>query len=486
MVGFSHSVAEFVWALAIALAAVAVTLAGFLFLRRAFHAAVSRHSQKLSARLEPWIEGLLDGSLDYETGLDTLREYPKYARRAVRERLTLAFADAGPECLARLSRLCTDLGLVDLWRRQLSRQPSGGLLSGLMGRGLTPLERLPGLSFVARAEAAENLGLIRDRRNSPLLVKASNDPNPAVRSVAVRALGRIHAPATFPILASRLQDAALGQGRNVSVRSLKMTLASFPLIYAADLGAMLQHPHRRVRFLAADVIAAMVQHSSLRAQSCYIPRDPLLDPIAEIFLNGLVIDENPDVRARAADVIGHLDDGRAVPALLTLLEDREWFVRLHATRALAECASFPIDTLGSRLVDSNWRVREAAAQALTAQGQRGVRFLLTHFRATSDRYSREQVAEQIERLGLIPSLVAAFGDLGATEETQFIEGMVRLGRTASLRAGLQSAPEYKRSGLLAELRQRGESSGEELFPSTGAGSATPLSIARSRGPRSGP
>lgn len=486
MVGFSHSVIDFIWVLAVALSGLVATLAGFLLVWRAICVAASRRARKLSDQLQPWVEDLLDGSADYETALGHLCEHPKSARQAVVDRLALPEVTAGPDRIARLRRVCADLGLVALWRRQLSREPSAGLISGLTRRGLTPIERIPSLSFVARSEAAENLGLIRDRWGWPLLAKMLNDPNLAVRSVAARALGRIQPPASFPMLMRKLQDAAMGTGRNISVRSLKMTLASFPLAYASDLSAMLQHPHRRVRFLAADVIATMVQRSGAPEHPWYVPHNLLLDPVAEIFLAGLVTDENPDVRARAADVIVHLDDARAMPALLTLLEDAEWFVRLHAARALANCTSLPLGALGSKLEDSNWRVREAAAQALAAHGERGVRFLLAHFRATNDRYSREQVAEQIERLGLIPSLVAAFGATGAKDESQFIEGMVRPGRTASLRAALQNAPEHKRRELLTELQKQGDLANNELSrPSAASTGTPPLAIPGGGHPRSG-
>lgn len=456
MVGVNHSVLDFIWISAIVLSILVAGLAVFLLSRRIIEAAALRHSRKLSAQIRSCIEDVLDGSADYQAGLLQLRNHPGNARRAVLDQLALTDAHADPKRVATLGALCTDLGLLAEWRRQLSRNSSGGLISRVTRRGLALIERIPSLSFVARAEAAERLGLIGDRRSWPLLAKALDDPNLAVRSVAARALGRIHAPASFPMLMGKLRDAAMGGDRNVSLRSLKMTLASFPLIYASDLGDMLQHRHPRVRFVAADLVAAMIERSRDEARPWYLPHDPLLDPVGDIFLTELISDPNPDVRARAADVIAHLDDDRALPALLILLDDAEWFVRLHAVRDLAECASVPLEPLGARLTDPNWRVREAAAQALSAQGRRGIRFLLAHFSTTNDRYSREQVAEHIERLGLIPSLVAAFGDPSAETETQFIEGMVRLGRTASFRAALENAPEFKRAEVLAKLQKNGD------------------------------
>ncbi len=470
MFSLGHPVIHFAWTLAIALSALVGILATSIFLRRPVLFLAARRSQKLRAGLEPWIQGLLDGSVDYDAGLQKLREHPGCARRAVLDRLPSAGADSDAERVATLRRVAIDLGLVDLWRRQLTRAPQGWSIFSLIDPTLTLPERIPGLSFVTRSEAAQNLGLTHEQGSWPLLVKALDDRHLAVRSVAAQALGRIQAPASFPLLARKLHDSALGQGRRLAIRTLKMALAAFPLASASELVDMLRHPHRRVRFLAADLVAAML----IDAGS---PHNSLPDPIAEIFLTALRFDSNPDVRARAADVIAHLDDVRSGPALLGLLEDDEWFVRLHATRALAEDRSSPLAALGRRLTDSNWRVREAATQALASQGPRGVRLLLAQFDSTADRYSREQVAEQIERAGLIPSLFAASGLAGAREETRFIEGMVRLGRTAALRVALQSAPDDKGSTSLTELRNQGEAEKELPRLST---ASTPAYVAAAR------
>lgn len=474
MAGLSHSVADFIWIVAFSLSGLLAALAGSLLVRRGVRAVASERTRKLTAVVGPWIEKLLDSSTDYEMGLSKLREHPRIACRVLLDRLASVEATSDVNCIGRLRRLCYDLGLAAQWQRQLGGQPPGGLIAGLVGRHVTVLEGIPSLSFVARAEAAENLGLIRDQRSWPLLAKALNDPSSAVRSVAVRALGRIQTPASFPILIQKLQDSALGKEGSVSLRSLKMALASFPLVYASELGAMLQHPHRRVRFLAADLVATMAQRNGNPEPPWHFPHGPLLDPIAEIFLTGLATDPNPDVRARAADVIAHLEDSRALPALLVLLEDPEWFVRLHAVRAAAELRPTPLQELGNRLTDPNWRVREATVHAVAVKGRRGVSFLLAHFHVADDRYSREQVAEEIERLGLLPSLVAVFGAPGADAETQFIKGMVRLGRTASLRAALQNAPEQKRKEVVAELQKQRELSNAEASRAPVADSGIPV------------
>ncbi len=428
----AHPVIHFAWTLALALSALVGALAGSLFLRRAVRFGLARHRRSTRARIQPLIDGLCDNCIDSEAGFDKLRKYPEAVRQMLLDRLALGDEDADPVRLARLRSICADFGLVDLWRRQLTRPPSGWSIPALLSRKLTSLERIPSLSFVVRAEAADNLGRIRDQTSCRLLGNALEDPHLAVRSAAAQALSRIRAPSSFPVLVRKLEDAALGRGATLSVRTLRMTLSAFPLACTSGFADMLQHPHRRARFLAADVIATMMERNSVAAQSRIPlfplkislreagnlnqinkalpkgktaesgfppPHDALPGRVAEIFLTRLPRDPNPDVRARASDVIAHLDDPRAAPALVALLNDGEWFVRLHAARALSRYRPCPIEALGRRLTDSNWRVREAATKAIATQGRRGVSFLLAHYRATTDRYSREQVGEQIQRAG---------------------------------------------------------------------------------------
>ena len=89
----------------------------------------------------------------------------------------------------------------------------------------------------------------------------------------------------------------------------------------------------RIRFLATDIIREMVEHAGKSAAGLDAEGFPAA--LIEVFLNKLCRDANPDVRARAAPVISSFTDPRVRPTLLALLDDSQWFVRLHAVRALA-------------------------------------------------------------------------------------------------------------------------------------------------------
>jgi len=358
------------------------------------------------------------------------------------------------QAIAKAWNVCEGLGLVNVWRRRLADRDSGSLFKRLFSRNYSLMERLHPFRFVLRAEAAENLGIIRHQPSWPLLVEALRDPYLAVASTAARALAAIREPQSVPALAERLKAAALNPATEVSARALVMALANFPPATSLTLQSLLLHPHSRVRFLATDVIAVMLRQEASRAgvKSGTGLRASLPPEVAEIALTRLAVDEDADVRARAADVAGYLEDPRALSAILALLADGEWFVRLHAVRAIAHQRLMPLAAVRGRLTDPHWRVREASAQTLCAQGRLGVDCMLDHFLNTDDCYSQEQVAEQLVRSGWLPSLVASFGMAGRERETRFVEGIVRLGRGAALIPVLRSAlPPAKREMLLKSL-----------------------------------
>ena len=136
---------------------------------------------------------------------------------------------------------------------------------------------------MARAEAAENLGVIRHQPSWKLLVKALDDPHGAVQSAAARSLARIREPESFAALADRLESAAQDPSPTTSVRSLKMALASFPVVQVSRLRHLLAHAHPRVRLVASDVVGLMVQRESAESPNGGFNASRLPPEVAEIF-----------------------------------------------------------------------------------------------------------------------------------------------------------------------------------------------------------
>jgi HEAT repeat protein len=383
----------------VALAVLLVT-AVFVFLTLQRRAKQSRYLQELDDirnRYAPLLRALLNGEVDCRTGADQLRRaWPPEHLHAL-ERLFLAALENSGQ-VARAADVAEALGLVSRWQRQLRGEAPRMRVRDELTQPEHWLEERKALQFIVRARAAENLRRVGHRRSWPLLAEALSDPHPEVQSVVIRALGALGEPDSFPLLVQRLHEVVLNSNQPlVSVRTLKAALARFPLELTAGLLPSLNHRNPRIRFLAVSIICDMAQRDG-NSQESQRPNWP--PQVAEALLD-LTRDDNSDVRARAAEAISYLEDPRVLPALKRLAEDSTWFVRLRAVRAAAgrrEAGAEEI--LVEHLTDSHWRVREAAVQGCVRLGQRGLQKLVNHFRVTRDRYSREQIAEEIERCSL--------------------------------------------------------------------------------------
>lgn len=411
-------VTEVVFAIVMGVLLATGALAAIAIARRQRRERYFERIDDLRQRYSPVVEAVLSKKLDYERGKEALKSISGLDRMFVLEQLLLEKKPARGQIVV-LRQLCEDLGLVKLWQRQLGGEfdVTSWRDSLLRAEGL--FRRFGRLSFLVRAKSAENLGIIQHRASWPLLAKALDDPHPDVQSVAVRSLAAMAEPQSFPVLVERLQKVVLDQSARVSLRTVKSALVSFPLAQAAGLLPSLTHSHRRIRFLATDIIREMVERQAALEEDFVLETTKTFAPsalassftveMAEAFLTQLCFDENPDVRARSAPVIAYLADARSTPVLLTLIEDQEWFVRLHTVRALAKRKFLPqAPIIARRLTDTAWVVREAAARTLVVFGRVGVDQLAEHFLNSSDNYSREQIADEMQRGGLIPMLLAQY------------------------------------------------------------------------------
>jgi HEAT repeat protein len=414
----------------------------------------------LRQRYKPVITAVLAQKLEYVRGVELLRGISGFDREYVLEQLCLEVHATGEE-IPILRHLCEDLGLVRLWQSRLSGQMNIASLREAFTRPEGFLEWFGGLRFLLRAKSADNLGIIRHRASWPLLVKALEDSHPDVQSVAVRSLAAIQEPESFPALVQRLHDVVLKPSTRLSLRAVKTALVSFPLSYGPKLIPSLTHSHRRIRFLATDVIREIVERLAGQDEEFMLdPRD-FSPALAEVFLTQLCFDENPDVRARAAPVVAYLADPRSTPVLLTLLEDAQWFVRLHTVRAFARRRFISQAAhLAHRLTDPHWMVREAAARTMLVYGQVGNEQLATHFLSTEDRYSQEQIADEMQRAGLIPSLLAQYATESGGSTGRVLERLVSMGKTSYLVSLLAQTSE--RSVRQKFLQKWGRSSDPQI------------------------
>jgi HEAT repeats len=412
-------------------------LIGIVFLRRQRRSKFFARIDALRERYGPVLEGTLSGRMAYAKGLEKLRQISGPERLFMLERLCLETKPSPAEEPV-LRRLCEDLGLVKIWQQRLMGQIDQASLREALINPQGLLRRVKFLHFLIRSKSAENLGLIRHEPSWPLLVKALEDANPDIQLVAVRSLAAIRHPGSFQPLVEQLHKAVLESAPVLSVRTLKSALVGFPLKNAGELQGSLRHANPRIRFLATDVIREMAEREAAGNPDFRLDRKNMSDEIVETFLKDLAFDANPDVRARSAPVIGCLTDQRAASTLFTLLEDSAWFVRLHAARSLANRRFLSeAGRISTALTDPNWRVRETAVRTLRGFGPAGVDLLTGHFLATRDRYSREQVADEFQRAGLIPELLARCAETGNGRETAVVRNLAEMGKTSYMIAVLE-------------------------------------------------
>ena len=407
-----------------------VLIVGFTILRRRRREIYFQRIDDLRERFSTVILALLDGTADYDQGRGALNAISGRDRIHALELLLLE-RKPSPAQVPILRRLCQDLGLVDVWQRQLR----GG--NEWSSRGIPRQDTNSPLGFLVRAASAQKLGLIRHQPSWPILAKALNDAHPDVCSVAAASLAAIGEPESLKAILDRLHAVILDPQSRVSTRSLKMALVSFPLDQADKFLPSLQASHGQIRFLAVDILREMTERAAAFDEEFVLDSRTFPTKLSDLFLGRLCNDASPDVRARSASVIAYLDSPRAISALLHLLEDKQWYVRLHAVRALAKHRFIArAGVIATRLTDSQWMVREAAARTLLGFGQVGLDQVLAHLMNSRDRYSKEQIADDIQRAGLIPAILTQFGANGECRERHVLEQLADLGKTSYLLATL--------------------------------------------------
>jgi hypothetical protein len=155
----------------------------------------------------------------------------------------------------------------------------------------------------------------------------------------------------------------------------------------------------------------MVCREAVRQPRFNLTEALITPPMVEVLVTGLAVDVSAEIRARAAEVLVYLCDQRAPQALHNLLLDSQWFVRLRTLRAVAHLRrAVPPLNLDIRnfLGDPHWQMREAAIQALISLGYEERLELYEFYLSTPDRAVRQQIAEVIQRSGLMSELVEEY------------------------------------------------------------------------------
>ena len=334
----------------------------------------------------------------------------------------------------RISDLLFQLGYVQTWAIQAFGRSRGKELMALITSGqpyapapkswkqnFRKISRLRAFA-VKRALPVAYFGHLAPRFAERLLAEALQDPSPYVTRPAVAALGKTLSPVAVPILLEQLRRASKGQS-DIPVRAAKAALVRHSSGNLSEFLPFLESREERLRLLVVDTIREMLTSKPLLVAD--VPVE-----LYDWFINHAVHDTSADVRARSAAVISRFHDRKSIDTLRALLCDEDEYVRLHSVRACADpFYSVMVEDLVGCMIDRRWRVREAAAKSLAAVGSAGARSLADFFLTTNDRYASEQIADELQRSGLIFQLVSMLGtsDLEADQAAAVCRKMAGMG-----------------------------------------------------------
>jgi HEAT repeat protein len=342
---------------------------------------------------------------------------------------------SAPALATVLEELCLELGLIDVWQRRILDQFGPVSLRGALTNPDGLVHFFSRLHFLLRAQSARNLGLLRHQPSWPILVKALDDPHPDVQQVALRSLAALHEPQSFPALRDRMHKMVTENHSCLSLYSLKVAMARFPLSQAPQLLPSLRHLHPRVRSASAEILREMANREPAGKPALFQYKSAFERELAT-----LASDADPEVRALAAEVIAHFDTAVSGPVLRQVLQDPQWSIRRDALQTLAgRPGLLPMAEVQGFLTDPHRMVRQAALRALLAYGREGVSKLYEHFLATEDEALREQILEELEHSGLVLSLLENYGESPGNLETRVVERLVAMGATRYLHAALSNS-----------------------------------------------
>ncbi len=393
----------------------------FVFYRRLTRTRYLQAKDAAKVRFRPVIANFFGNAITVQNAADVLAEAETKAERdAIREML---FAGANEHNIQRVTELLQATAHVAEWARQAFGKKRGAQLLQKAQQGEStkiPAKRHTHWSdvilrrrilAVPRSIALDRLGHLNPGFTQPFLAEGLLDPSPEVRRIAIIAMGRNRQPDAIPFLVEELRRAA-ETGNDVSLRNIKGALVCYRIQDLPHFVPFILQGTPRFRFLMVDVVREVCNETTRKTR---ITRNNFPQEFYELMLDKVVKDPHADVRARSAAVICHFRDARAIDVLRELMNDPNEYVRLHAVRSAAGYRDLLPDLL-KRLTDSNWRVREGATKTLAGFGDVGSAELYRHFIKTSDRYSSEQIADELQRSGLIKNLVKTVGKGGSESE----------------------------------------------------------------------
>jgi len=230
-----------------------------------------------------------------------------------------------------------------------------------------------------RARAVSALAKLGVAAGGATAADAVRDPDPGVRRAAVWALRTSEAPAATRMLVEALSDKDL-KVKETALEALRERRdpAAGPALVALVTNKG-EDPF--LRGLAAQALAASDGALALRTLTAVVEtgdpatvRAAALWPLVRLgstealmpVNDALRRDLSPEVRGRAAELLGRVRTADTLDALMDAVQDRDGEVRWRAVKALGErCEARSVPCLVKALKDESGNVRFSAAYALS-------------------------------------------------------------------------------------------------------------------------
>jgi HEAT repeat protein len=222
-----------------------------------------------------------------------------------------------------------------------------------------------------RLIAAEALGKIGDSRAVSALIPALQDEDRDVRQAAVNALGKIGDPQVIPFLTRALQD------EDTDVCQA-----------AAEALGKIGDP---------QAIPALIQAFESWKIDLKKGSSKQTSSLEEILLQ-IKANWSVEVRQAIVKALGEIGDPQAVPALIDALKDEDWRVREAAVEALRKIGPPALPALIEMLKDKREWVRQATVQALGEIGDSRATSALIRALGDKDEGVRQAAAEALSKL----------------------------------------------------------------------------------------
>jgi HEAT repeat protein len=230
---------------------------------------------------------------------------------------------------------------------------------------------------IVRYDCLENLGLIADRRASPLLVRETSSDDPYTRLWAMHGLCTARAPEAATLLPRLLQDPDVRVRADV-MRTCGPVARNEPLRHVM-LKVMLEDPEFEIACLARENLVKDVRASAT---------DPAARSLIEREAREAMASADPTRARRGAFLLADLGDAAAFDPLVSALHDRSPLVRHHAGYLLGEIRdSRAVLPLIGALKDPVPAVQLTALMSLrkyAAAGNKDAKAALATLRATPE------------------------------------------------------------------------------------------------------